>query len=115
VCKAQRWYESQSRRLNNEDEKFFSALRTDGSALRASMHCLPQCQTQYKIASYSPVQYQQPPFNIPRSAPAMYGNFPTITPHPFFVPKLDGNMLEQDPIVGIVPSKSVMSLTGHPV
>jgi len=32
----------------------------------------------------------------------------------FLVPKLDGNTLQQDPIVGIVPSKSVMSLTGHP-
>ena len=34
------------------------------------MHCLPQCQSQYKIASYGPAQYQHPPFNIPRSAPA---------------------------------------------
>ena len=53
ACKAQRWYESQSRQLNNEGEKF-----------------LPQCQSQYKIASYGPAQYQHPPFNIPRSAPA---------------------------------------------
>jgi len=45
----------------------------------------------------------------------MYENSSTFTPQPFFVPKLDGNMLEQDPIVGIVASKSVMSLTGHPV
>ena len=62
ACKAQRWYESQSRRLNNEGENFFSALRADGWALRASMHCLPQCQSQYKIASYGPAQYQHPPF-----------------------------------------------------
>ena len=71
ACKAQRWYESQSRRLNNEGEKIFSALRADayGSALRASMHCLPHCQSQYEIASYGPAQYQHPPFNIPRTAP----------------------------------------------
>ena len=63
ACKAQRWYESQSGRLNNnEGEKFFSALR-------ASMHCLPHCQSQYEIASYGPAQYQHPPFNIPRTAP----------------------------------------------
>ena len=43
----------------------------------------------------------------------MYENSSAFTPHSLFVPKLDGNMLEQDPIVGIVPSKSVMSLTGH--
>jgi len=42
ACKAQRWYESQSRQLNNEGENVFSALRADGSALRASMRCLPQ-------------------------------------------------------------------------
>ena len=57
ACKAQRWYESQFRRLNNEGEKFFAALRADGSALRASMHCPPQCQSKYKIASYGPAQY----------------------------------------------------------
>jgi len=34
----------------------------------ASMHCLPQCQSQYKIASYGPAQYQHPPstfLNLP--------------------------------------------------
>ena len=61
ACKAQRWYENQSRRLNNEGEKNFSALRADGSTLHASMHYLQQCQSQYKIASYYPAQYQHPP------------------------------------------------------
>ena len=58
--------------MNNEGEKFFSALRADGSALLASMHCLPQYQSQYKIASYGPAQYQHPPFNIPTSALYVY-------------------------------------------
>jgi len=49
--------------------KKFSALHADRSAIHTSIHCLPQCQSQYKIASYGPAQYQHPPFNILRFAP----------------------------------------------
>ena len=65
ACKAQRWYESQSRRLNNEGEKFFSALRADGSALRASMHLPVHIQNCFLW----PCTVSAHPFNIPRSAP----------------------------------------------
>ena len=58
ACKEQRWYESQSRRLNNEGEIFFPRF---ARTLRASMHCIPHCQSQYKIASYGPAQYHHPP------------------------------------------------------
>ena len=64
ACKAQRWYESQSRRLNNEGENFFPRFaRTDR---RYAPLCT--CQSIYKIASYAPAQYQPPPhaFNIPK-------------------------------------------------
>ena len=48
ACKAQKWYESQSRRLNNEGEKFFPRFaRTDR---RYAPLCT--CQSLYKIASY---------------------------------------------------------------
>jgi len=55
LAKHKRWYESPSRRLNNEGEKIFSALRADGSAF------LPQCQSKCKIASCGPAQYQHHP------------------------------------------------------
>ena len=54
-CKAQRCYDSQSRQLKNEGEKFFSALRADGTPLRPSTHCLRQCPYHSKNASYGPV------------------------------------------------------------
>ena len=42
--------------------------------------------------------------------------FLSFTPHPFFVPKLVGNIIEQDPIVALFPpSLQLISLTGHPV
>jgi len=44
------YYESSSRQLKNEGEKFFSALRAERSALRASMHCLRQWPDHSKIA-----------------------------------------------------------------
>ena len=64
ACKAQRWYESQSRGLNNEGENYFPRF------LRTDRHYAPlcTCQSQYKIAFYGPAQYWHPPFNIPRSA-----------------------------------------------
>ena len=90
ACKAQRWYESQSRRLNNEGEKFFPRFA------RTDRHYAPLCthQSQHKIASYGPAQYRHPPVNIHRSAPAacrprlpltqqsrrMLGNFPPGCP-----------------------------------
>jgi len=64
--KAQRWYESQSRRLNNEGENLFPRFA------RTDRHYAPlgTFQSQYKIASYGPAQYRHPTFNISRSAPA---------------------------------------------
>ena len=92
ACKAQRWYESQSRRLNNEGEIFFPRFA------RTDRHYAPlcTCQSIYKIASYGSAQYRQNPFNIPRSAPAactprlpltqqsrrMLNNFPPGCPPP---------------------------------
>ena len=68
ACKAQRWYESQSRRLNNEGETFFPRFaRTDR---RYAPLCT--CQSICKFASYGPAQYRHTPFNTPRSAPAAY-------------------------------------------
>ena len=51
-CKAQRWYESQSRQLKNEGEKIFPCFaRTD----RHYPHCLRQWPYRSKNASYGPV------------------------------------------------------------
>jgi len=52
-CKAQRCYESQSRQLKHEGEKF-SVLCMDGSPLCASTHCLRQWPYHSKNASYGP-------------------------------------------------------------
>ena len=66
ACKAQRWYERQSRRLDNEGENFFPRFA------RTDRRYAPLCTSKsiYKIASYGPAQYRHPPFNIPRFAPA---------------------------------------------
>ena len=68
ACKAQRWYESQSRQLNNEGEKNFprfaqtdrryAPLRTAFRSASPNTKCFLR-----------PCTVSAPPFNIPRSAP----------------------------------------------
>ena len=69
ACKAQRWYESQTRRLNNEGEKNFPRFA------RTDRHYTPLC-TAFRSASpntkfffQQPCTVSAPPFNIPRSDP----------------------------------------------
>ena len=74
ACKAQRWYESQSRQLNNDGEKFIQRFA------RADRRYAPLCAARLYALPYAvPVPIQNcfllpctvsaPPFNIPRSAP----------------------------------------------
>ena len=95
ACKAQRWYESQSRRLNNEGEKFFPRFAwTDRRYAPLCTAFRSASPTDTKLLPMALHSIGTLPFNIPRSAPAacrprlpltqqsrrMFNNFPPGCP-----------------------------------
>ena len=62
ACKAQRWYDSQSRRLNNEGEKIFTRYAPLCAAFRSA-------SPNTRLLPMAPHSISTPPCNIPRSAP----------------------------------------------